>query len=81
MYIVNTSCLANFKTSLCLALKLYNMIVCLCKLQASNYHEFGDSNKACHSTVCSEVLVFVGVLAGLTVLVLFIVLETSPSNE
>ena len=47
--------LSQFKN----ALKLYNMIVCLRKLQASNYHEFGDSNKACHSTVCSEVLVFV----------------------
>ena len=57
------------------------MTVFLHKLQASKYHEFGDRDKACSSLVGSGVLVFVGVLAGLTVLVLSIVLETSPSND
>ena len=60
---------------------MLHIIVCCHKLQASKYNDFGDSNKARSSLMCSGVLVFVGAVAGLTVIVLFIVLENSSSND
>ena len=57
------------------------MIVCLHKLQASKYHDFGDSNKAHSLLVDSGVLVFFGAVAGFTVIVLSIVLRILSSSD